>query len=81
MWFEPQEVKQRQKRDFKIVDLSEVPLYRVKRLDDLEDGKMLKKPPLPSYYSDRTFNDELWSQEWYLVYLTMWQWHVFVVQL
>ncbi|KAK9738053.1 Subtilase family [Popillia japonica] len=62
LWADPQEVKQRQKRDFREDLLSELPLFRVKRMSD--ESKFLKKPFRPKL--NRLFNDELWTQEWYL---------------
>ncbi|KAI4458893.1 proprotein convertase subtilisin/kexin-related [Holotrichia oblita] len=62
LWADPQEVKQRQKRDFREDLISELPLSRVKRMSD--ESKFLKKPFRPRL--NRLFNDELWTQEWYL---------------
>ncbi|KAG5878303.1 hypothetical protein JTB14_017652 [Gonioctena quinquepunctata] len=59
---EEQQIKSRQKRDFVIRDESDIPKERVKRYE--EDKKINKRPMLSS--SDKTFNDELWSQQWYL---------------
>lgn len=60
LWAEVQQSKQRFKRDFQ---LGLEPRLRVKRLRGNE--KISKRPPIPVY--DKTFNDELWVQEWYLV--------------
>ncbi|XP_056636868.1 neuroendocrine convertase 1-like isoform X1 [Diorhabda sublineata] len=51
VWVEEQVTKSRQKRDFLAPE--DVPKERVKRLEDV-------------FTSDRIFNDELWTQQWYL---------------
>lgn len=61
LWAEEQLPQDRQKRDF--IDESDLPHSRVKRLKDTRD---VYKRPLSSKI-DNTFNDELWSQQWYLV--------------
>ncbi|XP_060527002.1 neuroendocrine convertase 1-like [Cylas formicarius] len=55
-WVEEQHSKQRQKRDFTTVDQSDVPQQRSKRLNR----------PRRWTNVDKTFNDELWSSQWYL---------------
>lgn len=68
LWAEAQKIKERQKRGYrKILEESEIPLVRSKRLKD--DTEVMKRPPVPVY--DRTFNDELWTQEWYMVRMTL----------
>nr|XP_023021717.1 neuroendocrine convertase 1-like [Leptinotarsa decemlineata] len=63
LWAEEQLVKSRQKRDFNLPhDPSDIPKERVKRYQDKR--RVYKRPMLAS--SDKTFNDELWSQQWYL---------------
>lgn len=64
VWAEHQKIKQRYKRDFMPYlpqDLKT--LSRVKRLRTAD--KVMKRPQTSAY--DKTFNDELWVQEWYLV--------------
>lgn len=53
--------QEREKRDF--IDESDVPVSRVKRVKSARD---VYKRPLSSKV-DRSFNDELWTQQWYLV--------------
>ncbi|KAJ8939124.1 hypothetical protein NQ318_012364 [Aromia moschata] len=63
LWAEEQEYKTRQKRDFITLDPSDVPKIRVKRY---EDQRRIYKRPMVAPVVDKTFNDELWSQQWYL---------------
>lgn len=58
---EIQKEKKRFKRDF-VLPFFE-PQSRVRRLQS--DLSVYKRPPVPVY--DKTFNDELWVQEWYMV--------------
>ncbi|KAF2901142.1 hypothetical protein ILUMI_05043 [Ignelater luminosus] len=63
LWADTQQIKQRQKRDYqKLFEELQIPLVRSRRLKD--DTEVVKRPPIPVY--DRTFNDELWTQEWYM---------------
>lgn len=56
---EYQKEKKRFKRDYFL------PFFeRTRRLQS--DLSVYKRPPVPSVY-DKTFNDELWVQEWYMV--------------
>lgn len=58
---EVQEEKKRFKRDYLLPFFE--PKSRERRLQS--DLSVYKRPPVPVY--DRTFNDELWVQEWYMV--------------
>lgn len=64
LWAEEQHIKVRQKRDFTTIDPSDVPITRVKRYET--EKKVFKRPVIPPVM-DKTFNDELWNQQWYLV--------------
>lgn len=59
---EIQQEKKRFKRDYLLPFFQ--PKSRIKRLQS--DLSVNKRPPIPSVY-DKTFNDELWVQEWYMV--------------
>ncbi|XP_023311252.1 neuroendocrine convertase 1-like [Anoplophora glabripennis] len=63
LWAEEQHTKVRQKRDFTTIDPSDIPKLRVKRYETIK--KVFKRPVIPPAV-DKTFNDELWSQQWYL---------------
>lgn len=60
---ELQQEKKRFKRDVSYVLPFFEPKQRVRRLQS--DLSVFKRPPVPVY--DKTFNDELWVQEWYMV--------------
>ncbi|XP_045469329.1 neuroendocrine convertase 1-like [Harmonia axyridis] len=62
LWYEEQNIKQRQKRDF--VDISDTPHERVKRIQD--DGISTTNEFQGNPEDIRLFNDELWNHEWYL---------------
>lgn len=62
VYAEIQQERKRYKRDYNF------PFFesksRVKRLQS--DLSVYKRPPVATVY-DKTFNDELWVQEWYMV--------------
>lgn len=64
IWAEMQQEKQRNKRDFILIE-EDYPSGKERARRLLLDEKILKRPPIPSF--DKTFNDELWVQEWYMV--------------
>lgn len=77
LWADEQHWKQRQKRDLIDIDPSDVPKVRVKRVNEqiainkntsnASAQKFRRKRYAISNEVDQTFNDELWSQQWYLV--------------
>ncbi|CAH0553623.1 unnamed protein product [Brassicogethes aeneus] len=62
-WAEEQTSKERHKRDF--IEPEDVPHERTKRISN-NKRKIYKRPPPPLGKNERIFNDELWTQEWYL---------------
>lgn len=61
VYAEIQQEKKRFKRDYFLPFFEAKP--RIRRLQS--DLSVYKRPPVPVY--DKTFNDELWVQEWYMV--------------
>ncbi|CAH1107633.1 unnamed protein product [Psylliodes chrysocephalus] len=59
VWAEEQQAKSRQKRDF--ISIEDIPKERVKRIDTNVYEQKRK-----TITTDKIFNDELWSQQWYL---------------
>ncbi|KAF5270367.1 hypothetical protein FQR65_LT05555 [Abscondita terminalis] len=57
VWYETQQIKERQKRDYK---------YSVDDLDELNNEVKFDKLKRNVPIQKKPFNDELWSQEWYM---------------
>ncbi|XP_030764512.1 neuroendocrine convertase 1-like [Sitophilus oryzae] len=82
LWAEEQHVKSRQKRDFQPLDPSDIPKERTKRVElentlsrsnenrtkagQIKTRKKRFIISVENEKTDHTFNDELWSQQWYL---------------
>lgn len=64
IWAEMQQEKRRDKRDLFFIE-KDYPSEKERSRRLLLNDKFLKRPPVPPF--DKTFNDELWVQEWYMV--------------